>query len=32
MQLKQHLLDTFEFNDRANRKLVSKIRELSDPE
>jgi uncharacterized damage-inducible protein DinB len=30
MELKQHLLDTFEFNDRANRKLLGKIAELSE--
>jgi uncharacterized damage-inducible protein DinB len=32
MQFKQYLLDTFEFNDRANRKLLTKIKELRDPE
>jgi uncharacterized damage-inducible protein DinB len=32
MQLKQYLLDTFEFNDRANRQLLTKISELPDPD
>jgi uncharacterized damage-inducible protein DinB len=32
MQFKQYLLDTFEFNDRANRKLLGKIRELGEPD
>jgi uncharacterized damage-inducible protein DinB len=30
MEFKNYLLDTFEFNDRANRKLVTKIHELRD--
>jgi uncharacterized damage-inducible protein DinB len=32
MQFKQYLLDTFEFNDRANRKLLAKVRELRQPD
>jgi uncharacterized damage-inducible protein DinB len=30
MQFQQYLLDTFAFNDRANRKIIGKIRELRD--
>ena len=29
---KQYLLDTFEFNDRANRKQLAKIAELREPD
>ncbi|HEX5625773.1 MAG TPA: DinB family protein [Saprospiraceae bacterium] len=31
MDLKQHLVDTFHFNDQANRKLIQKFGELPDP-
>lgn len=31
MDLKQHLVDTFRFNDHANRKLIQKMGELPDP-
>lgn len=30
MQLKQHLADTFRFNDEANRQLIQKIKVLPD--
>lgn len=31
MDLKQYLLDTFAFNDRANRQALAKMAELPDP-
>jgi uncharacterized damage-inducible protein DinB len=30
MEMRQYLIDTFRFNDRANRQVLSKIRELPD--
>jgi uncharacterized damage-inducible protein DinB len=30
MQMKQHLIDTFKYNDYANKKVLAKIRELPD--
>jgi len=30
MNLQQYLLETFQFNDQANRKMISRIRELPD--
>jgi uncharacterized damage-inducible protein DinB len=30
MEMKQHLTDTFRWNDRANRQVLAKIRELPD--
>ncbi len=30
MQIKQYLLDTFSFNDKANRQMINKIIELPD--
>jgi len=30
MEMKQYLLDTFEFNDHANRQVLDKIKELPD--
>ena len=30
MQLKQHLIDTFKYNDYANKKVLAKIKELPD--
>jgi len=32
MQLKQHLIDTFKYNDYANKKVLEKIRQLPDKE
>ena len=32
MEMKQYLLDTFKFNDQANKKALAKIRELPDKE
>lgn len=32
MDMKQYLLDTFRFNDRANKQLLNRIRELPDPD
>jgi len=32
MEMKQYLIDTFHWNDRANRRVLAKIRELPDPE
>lgn len=32
MEMKQYLLETFRFNDRANRKMLEKIRQLPDKE
>ena len=32
MQMKQHLIDTFKYNDYANKKVLAKIRELPDKE
>ena len=31
MEMKQYLIDTFLFNDQANKKLLEKIKELPDP-
>jgi uncharacterized damage-inducible protein DinB len=31
MQIKQHLIDMFKYNDYANRKILEKIRRLPDP-
>jgi len=32
MEMKQYLTDTFRFNDRANRQLLARIKELPDNE
>ena len=32
MEMKQYLIDTFKYNDWANRKLLEKIRQLPDKE
>lgn len=32
MEMKNYLLDTFEYNDGANKKLLEKIKLLTDPE
>jgi uncharacterized damage-inducible protein DinB len=32
MELTQHLLDTFRYNDYANKRLLTKIAELNDPD
>jgi len=32
MEMKQYLIDTFKFNDHANKKVLAKIRQLPDQE
>ncbi len=32
IEMKQYLIDTFNFNDHANKKILGKIKELSDKE
>ena len=31
MEIRQHLIDVFQFNDQANRRMIAKIRSLPNP-